>query len=177
MRIVAHVVVIGALVVLLGALWAHFGIGRAFPDLVVLVAVYLGLTARARLAPSVAGAIAIGYVCDLAMGTPPGAQATVAGTACVLAHLLHRRLLVRGLFVAVLLSFFAGLGAGLATLAIRGYFGAIPAGATGEVGLILGSAILTGIAGPMVFRLCQTVDAWFARTERERDFALEGIAL
>jgi rod shape-determining protein MreD len=175
MRIAAQVAVMAVLVVVLGAVWPHLPLGRAFPDLVALWAVYLGLTARNRLAPATLGAIAAGYLADVLMGAPPGAQALVAGLVCVTAHLVHRRLLVRGWMVASMLSVFAGLGAGLATLAVRGYFGATPGGTGLELGLVLSSALLTGLVGPLVFRLCRAVDARFARTERERDLALEGV--
>jgi rod shape-determining protein MreD len=175
MRIVALVAMLAAIITVLGAIWPHWPLGRAFPDLVALVAVYLGITARARLAPAILGAISVGYVADVLMGSPPGAQALVAALACLGAHLVHRRLLVRGYLVATLLSLFAGLGAGLATLAVRGYFDAVPAGAGSEMGLVFGSALLTGAFGPLVFWLCRAVDARFARTERERDLALEGV--
>jgi rod shape-determining protein MreD len=175
MRIAALVAVMAGLIVVFGAMWPHLPLGRAFPDLVALVAVYLGLTARTRLAPATLGAIMAGFLADVLMGAPTGAQALVAGLVCVTAHLVHRRLLVRGWLVASLLSVFAGLGAGLATLAVRSYFDAMPAGLGSELGLVLGSALLTGLVGPLVFRLCRAVDARFARTERERELALEGV--
>ena len=176
MRIAAHVGMVAAIVAVLGAVWPHVPLGRAFPDLVVLVAVYLGLTAHARLSPAIVGAIAVGYVADVLMGSPPGAQALVAGLACTAAHLVHRRLLVRGWLVASLLSFCSGLGAGVVTLAVRGYFNAVPAGLSGELGLVFGSALLTGVVGPAVFWLCRGIDARFARTQRERELVLEGAA-
>jgi hypothetical protein len=37
------------------------------------------------------------------------------------------------------------------------------------------SALLTALAGPLVFRLCRQTDARFARTRRERDAAAEGL--
>lgn len=177
MRLLVHVVVFGAIVVLLGALWPSFGLGRAFPDIVALVAVYLGLTAHDRVAPAAAGAIALGYVADVIMGAPAGSQALVAGAVCVLAHLLQRRLLVRGAVVAGVLSAVVGFASGLATLAVRAYYGAVPAGGGAELGLIAISAVLTGVVGPAVFRICGAVDVRYARSRGQGGLAFEGLGL
>lgn len=177
MRIAAHIGAFAAAFVLLGALWPYIGPKGAFPDLAALVALYLGLTARVRLASSAFGAIALGYMADVLMGTPAGAQALIAGTVCVLAHFANRRLLVRGMAVAALLSVLVGLFAGVATIGIRAYFGALPGGFGAEIGTILGSAALTGLAGPAVFRACRAIDRRLARAERERSLALEGLSL
>lgn len=176
MRIATQVLLAYALILLLGCVWRLMPFGRAAPDVVALSAFYLGLTARHRLAPSTLGAVVTGYLGDLLVGTPRGMLALIAGLLCILGHVIHRRLIVRGLGMTLAVSFFTGLAAGLLGLLIRAYAGLIPQGAGLGAGMLFYSAALTAMAGPLVFRLCRTIDARFARTYRERDAAIEGIA-
>jgi hypothetical protein len=63
---------------------------------------------------------------------------------------------------------------GLIALALCGWVNL----GSGELGTaswtLLLSAALTAVLGPGYFRLCRLVDARFARTQRDRDEALEG---
>ena len=43
-----------------------------------------------------------------------------------------------------------------------------------QAAVVFGSAALTGVVAPFVFRMCRAVDARFARTEREREALREG---
>ena len=173
MRIAAQVILAYALILVLGCLWRLLPLGRLAPDIVALCAVYLGFTARHRLAPSILGAVLIGYLADLLMGTPRGMLALIAGSVCMLGHMIHRRLIVRGWIVTLFVSFFTGLLAGVLGLLIRLYAGILPAGV--ELGMLLESALATALAGPLMFRLCRLLDARFARTFRERDATIEGL--
>jgi hypothetical protein len=172
-RIAAQVLLAYALVLVLGCVWRLVPLPRAAPDVVALTAVYLGLTARRGLAPSTLGAVIIGYLGDLLTGTPPGLLALTAGVLCIAGHLIHRRLLVRGWMVTIGFSFFAALLAGLVSLLLRGLGG--QGGLGGELPSLLFVSATSGLAGPLVFRLCRRLDARFARTHRERDAALEGL--
>ncbi len=174
MRITAHVFLAYALVLVLSAVWRHMPMTRAAPDVVALVAVYLGLTARSRLAPPTAGAVVLGYLGDLLIGTPTGLLSLTAGLVCIVGHLVHQRLLVRGTLFTMAFSFFAGLFAGMVVLTIRAASGGIPGSALSELLALLASAVLTGLFGPFVFRLCRFVDARFARTQREREAPIGG---
>src|SRR5262249_31304016 len=113
---------------------------------------------------------------DLLLGTPRGLQAVVAGIICVLGHLIHRRLLLRGRVVTMLLAAFTGLCAGLVGTPIRWFAGHLPDGGD-AIGAMVQAALVTGLIGPLVFRLCRAVDARFARTHREREAAREGLTL
>ena len=175
MRVAAQVLLGYGLLLLLGALYPSLPyLERAAPDLLALCAVYLGLTAHSRLAPATLGAVVLGYLADLLVGSPRGVLALTAGIMCIMGHLAHRGLMVRGWTVTLVFSFFVGLAAGLVVIALRGYLGLVPAGIGTELWLLIGSSILTSLVGPVVLRLCRLVDARFARTYRERDATLEG---
>ncbi len=199
MRVAAQVLLAYALMVVCGAIWHRIAdvlepvlrLHHAIPDLVALSSVYLGLTARQQLVPATCGAVIIGYLGDLLLGTPRGTQALVAGVVCLFGHVIHRRLIVRGLLRTAILGAFAGLAAGLLGMLTRAYAGHLPtalaatdsatasaAGSLiGQLGVLVWAALLTGLAGPVVFRLCRRLDARFARTQREREAAREGITL
>ena len=175
MRTAAQVAVAYAIVLVLAAVWRLGPLPRAMPDAVALFGVYLGLTARAQVAPSVLGAIIIGYLADLLMGTPVGISALAAGLLCLFAHLVHRRLLVRGwIYTAVFCAIIAALS-GVVLMALRAYMGIGPGSPMDELATLGASAALTGVAGPFVFRMCRAIDARFARTQRDRLAALEGL--
>ena len=173
MRIAAHVFLAYVLVLCLGAVWRLLPL-RPVPDVVALIAVYLGLTARGQVAPSTLGAVISGYLADLLFGTPRGLLALTAGVLCLIGHLVHQRLLVRGRLFTIGFSFFTGLVAGLVILAIRLGADRVRGGLGSELYVLLGSALLTGLAGPVVFRICRLVDARFARTRRDRDVTVGG---
>lgn len=176
MRTSSHVLVAYLVLMLVASVWRLLPImpHDASPDVAALAAAYLGLTARGRIAPAVGGAVAAGYLADLVGGSPSGLQAVVGGLVCILGHLVHRRILVRGLTMTLAFSAFVGgaaamLIAMIAALADRG----LDLGPTmrGIVQIALG----TGAIGPTVLWLHRRIDAAFARTHRERDAALEGI--
>jgi rod shape-determining protein MreD len=175
MRVAGQVFLAYGLLLVLSAVWRHVPLGRAMPDLVALVAVYLGLTARQRLAPATLGAVIIGYLGDLLIGTPQGLLAVTGGVVCALGHLVHQRLIVRGALMTVLLSLFTGVIGGAVVLLLRRTFGVVGEPLGAELWVLGKAALLTALVGPVVFRLCRLVDARFARTQRERDTALEGL--
>lgn len=173
-RIALQVLTAYGLLLILGVVWSALPFGRAAPDVVSLFAVYLGLTARYRVAPSMTGAIISGYLADLLMGTPRGLLALTAGIACLVAHLIQGRLLVRGPLFTLIFSASTGMLAGLFVLMIRAITGLLHGGVGPEIGVLVVSALLTGLAGPLVFRICRAVDGRLARTERDRA-AFEGL--
>ena len=175
MRLTAQVFLAYALLLVLGVVWRVMPLSRAAPDLLALSAVYLGLTARDRVAPAMLAAVIIGYLADLLMGTPRGLLALSAGLVCLAGHLIQGRLLVRGWLFTSVFSFFTAVLTGLLVLTITAAGGMRIARFGDEVWVLFGSGILTGLFGPPVFQLCRRVDSRFARTRRERDAALEGL--
>ncbi len=176
MRTAALVLIGYAVMLVLGVVWSLLPLGplrEAPPDVAALTAGYLGLTARRGVAGAVAGAVVAGYLADLLAGTPPGLLALVAGLTCVLGHLVQRRILVRGWAVV---GFAAALGATAALLALMvRVVGGQPIGGLREPAMLVMLAATTGLFGPLLLRLYRRVDAGFARTQRERDHALEGL--
>lgn len=173
MRNAAHIGAAYLIILVLGAVWRLFPV-QSMPDIVALVAAYLGLTAREQLAPAMFGAVILGYLADLLGGTPKGLMALTAAVVCVVGHVVHRRILVRGLGATMTFAFFTGLAAGVFVLIIRAFYGYMPAGLWADLGVLFGSALLTGLAGPVMFRISRALDTRFARTLRERDVALDG---
>lgn len=161
MRIAAHVLFGYVAILVLGCIWRFLPLDRAVPDIAALVSVYLGITARSRLAVSVAGAIALGYLADLLVGAPVGLTALVSGTVCIVGHFVHRRILVRGLLMTALLAAFTGLWAALLALGLRLYLGWVPGSFGSELWSCFGTAALTGVLGPMVFRGSRAIDSQF----------------
>ncbi|ACY18405.1 rod shape-determining protein MreD [Haliangium ochraceum] len=176
MRVAAQVLMAYGLVLLFASTWHFLPLDRAVPEVGALCAMYLGLTARYRLAPAVLGAVLIGYLSDLLMGTPRGSQALIAAVICCIGHLIHRRLILRGRVAAVLVAVVTGLLAGLVGALLRIYAGHLPDGAQ-PLSSTLWVALASGLMGPLVFRLCRALDARFARSLREREAAREGLTL
>jgi len=176
-RTATHVLVAYLVLLVLGSLWPVLPLGPArgaAPDVAALVAAYLGLTARDQIAPVVGGAVTVGYLADLLGGTPPGLHALVCGIVCILAHLVHRRILVRGWAMTLGFSAFVGAAAAIVIELIG-----IATDRGLGIGLVALSVVLVAVTsaaiGPSVFWLHRRIDAAYARTHRERDAALEGI--
>ena len=179
MRSASLVLVCYGLMLVIGVVWARLPIGPFVltpPDLAALTAGYLGLTARRGIAGPVAAAVVVGYLADLLSGAPPGLIAVVSGVICVLAFLIQRRILVRGR--ALTLAFAASLG--LAAEILIWLFLAVagePQPRLEHPLLALAmTAFTTAVVGLGALRVYRRVDAAFARTHRERDHALEGLA-
>ncbi len=174
MRLVALTLLGYVLLVLLGPLWRVTPFEVVVPNLALIMAAYLGVTAREHLATPVAAAVIVGYLGDLLGGSPAGLTAFIAGLGCVTARLVTARLLVRGRgFIIILLASLTLAGAAL-SLGLRVYHQAASAPLWSELLIALGCALITGITAVPVFRLCRAVDARFARTEREREAVREG---
>ena len=179
MRTATIVLAAYGLLLILGSVWRFLPLGPladAVPDLAAVTAAYLGLTARRGIAAAVAGAVVIGYLADLLSGAPPGLAALVCGSVCILGHLVHRRILVRGWAVTLGFSGFTGAVASLLVIAVRTLFSAPLAPMSTELLHAFSTGVATALIGPVILRLLRRIDAAFARTHRERDHALEGIA-
>ena len=96
MRIATHVIAACLSMLVVGCLWQFLPVGRSAPEVAALFAVYLGVTARDRLASPVLGAVIIGYLADLLSGTPIGMSSVVCGIVALIGHVVYRRILVRG---------------------------------------------------------------------------------
>jgi cell shape-determining protein MreD len=179
MRTATIVIVTYAFGIVLAAIWHRFPIGfvaQSAPNIGALTAAYLGLTARRGLAPAMAGAVITGYLLDLVGGTPAGYMALVLALTCVIAYGTQRRILVRGTAMTIAFSGFIALVAGMLGWAVRVSQGMSRATTSLELQFVVVATGTTMLLGPMIWRGFRRIDAGFARTQRERDAALEGLA-
>ena len=179
MRSASIVLLAYALLLALGVVWPALPlpvVGDTPPDVAAVTAGYLGLTARRGAAGAVAAAVITGYLADLLSGAPRGLLALTAGLVCVTAIGVQRRILVRGWALTAGFAVAAATLAIVAGLFIRLVAGGPVAGVGTELWGLFRVALMTALLGPVVIRLYRRVDAAFARTHRERDHALEGLA-
>jgi rod shape-determining protein MreD len=151
-------------------------IADAIPDIGALSAAYLGLTARRQVSPAIGGAIVLGYLIDLISGAPPGLIALVLALTTLIARAVQQRILVRGAAISIAFSAFVALVSGILALVVRVLYRMSIATFSIELQHIAFVTMATAICGPLVWRMFRRIDAAFARTHRERDAALEGLA-
>ncbi len=179
MRTATIILVAYALCVIVAAVWRLMPLGiahHAIPDIGALTAAYLGLTSRKDLAPAVGGAVAIGYLVDVISGGPAGLGALSLGFTGLVARAVQQRILVRGAAMTMGFSAFVAIVASIINLMIRGLYRVPNASMLTELKHVALGAIATALIGPLIWRAFRRVDAAFARTHRERDNALEGLA-
>ncbi|MFT3699050.1 MAG: rod shape-determining protein MreD [Kofleriaceae bacterium] len=164
--------------VVVGSVWRlmPWAIHDAVPDLGALTAAYIGLTARRNIAPAVGGSVVLGYLVDLISGAPPGLVALVLGVTCVIARAIQQRIYVRGTAMTAAFSAFVALVAGVLAIVVRGIYHVPSAAMSIELKHLALVAVATGVVGPIIWRIFRRIDAAYARTHRERDAALEGLA-
>src|SRR5262249_40152778 len=144
------------------------------PSVALVCALYLGITTQGWLTEATGAVIVLGYLADVLGGGPRGLGALVLGASCILARVLSGRLLLRGrLFIAVFAFLFSLVGA-VTSLLLRLSFDSPIGTAFNEIAIAFGSAILTALVAPALFRVHRVIDARFARTEREREAVKEG---
>jgi rod shape-determining protein MreD len=148
----------------------------AVPDLGALTAAYLGLTARRQVSPAIGGAIVLGYLIDLISGAPPGLIALVLALTTLVARAVQQRILVRGAAISIAFSAFVALVAGVLAVVVRVLYRMSSAAFSVELQHVALVTLATAVLGPLVWRMFRRIDAAFARTHRERDAALEGLA-
>ena len=179
MRVATLVLVAYLLCVIVAAVWRLMPAGYlrdAVPDVGALTAAYLGLTARGHVAPAVGGSVVLGYLVDLISGGPPGLMALVLGLTGVVARAVQQRILVRGAAMTIGFSAFVALVSSVLVFLIRVMYGMPRGSVVVELQHVALATASTALMGALVWRVFRRVDAAFARTHRERDAALEGLA-
>lgn len=178
MRSASLVLAAYVLCVIVAASWRMFGgvLHDAVPDLGALTAAYLGLTARRDVAPAVGASVVLGYLIDLISGAPPGLSALVLALTGLVARAVQQRIFVRGKVMTMAFSAFVALVAWLIAFVVRVLYHASRADLVLELRHAALVVIATALAGNLVWRVFRRIDAAFARTARERDAALEGLA-
>lgn len=179
MRTVTIVLVAYFVCVAVAAIWRYMpGFTHdAVPAIGALTAAYIGHTTRPFMLPATASAAVLGYLIDVVSGTPAGMTSLVLAMTSDLARRTQRRLLVRGTSMIIGFSAFIAVIASLFQLLVRALS---DVSTIGSVSLELKQMVLvafsTALCGPLVWRLYRRIDAAYARTHRERDAALEGLA-
>jgi cell shape-determining protein MreD len=179
MRVATIVLVAYFLCVLVAAVWRYMpGITHdAVPAIGALTAAYLGHTTRPYMLPVTTAAAVLGYLIDVISGTPAGLTSLVLGMTSDVARRTQRRLFVRGTAMMIGFSAFVSVISSLLQLLVRAWFDVSRIGTFSlEMQHIALVAFATALTGPLVWRLYRRIDAAFARTSRERDAALEGLA-
>ncbi len=137
----------------------------ARPDLVLCLALGLGL--RARATEALVLAFGLGYAVDVFSAAPFGLHALLRGTACVATRLLDSRLYLRAplpwaLFVAGY-ALADGVAVGMALdLAPEG----VPRPWSDVLWQAPGSALLSALAGAALYRVLARIDSDVVRDER-----------
>jgi hypothetical protein len=167
------------LCLVVAAVWRYMpGFTRdAVPAIGALTAAYLGHTTRPFMLPVTGGVAILGYLIDVISGTPAGMSSLVLGMTSDVARRTQRRLFVRGTSMVIGFSAFVSIIASLSQLLVRAVSHVSKIGSASlelqQMALVAASTALTG---PLVWRLYRRIDAAYARTHREREAALEGLA-
>ena len=123
-------------------------------------------------------AVVIGYLADLLdRHAGRAARRSTPGSSACVGHFVQGRLIVRGRLFTAGFSAAVGLvsGAGPVRRCAPGSAAGPARSARELVDRCSCRRWPTGLVGPLVFGLCRRVDGRFARTQRERDAALEGL--
>jgi hypothetical protein len=103
-------------------------------------------------------------------------MALVLGLTGLVARTVQQRILVRGATMTIAFSAFVAIVSGVLALVVRVLYHLPRGGLSIELQHIGVVTIATALLGPLVWRMCRRIDAAFARTHREREAALEGLA-
>lgn len=148
----------------------------AIPAVGALTAAYLGHTTRPYRVPATAGAVALGYLVDVISGTPAGMSSLVLAATAEIGRATQQRIFVRGAAMTIGYCGFIAVVASVARILVSVIWSMPRPGVALELQQMVLTALVTALVGPLVWRLFRRVDASFARTHRERDARLEGLA-
>ncbi len=179
MRTATIILVAYFICVVVAAVWQYMpGFTRdAVPAIGALTAAYLGHTTRPFMLPVTGGVAILGYLIDVISGTPAGMTSLVLGMTSDVARRTQRRLFVRGTSMVIGFSAFVSIIASLSQLLVRAISNISKIGSAPlELQQMALVALSTALTGPLVWRLYRRIDAAYARTHREREAALEGLA-
>ena len=167
MRFAAHGVLGFLALVITGAAWPIIaGDTLVRPDVVAVVALYLGLNAREQLAMSIATAGAVGYLADILAGTPVGLLTAAACAVCAGSYIARGRLVVRGLRAVVIACAAASIAMSV-LVALLSRAAGIGQTALPLDPMVIGiSALLTATVGALLYILHRRVDARLDRRHR-----------
>lgn len=146
------------------ALTRHLGGGAVTACLLAPVIVHLALSAAN--VDGAVGAAAVGYVLDLASGTPKGLMTFLAVAIFLVLRFTGTAVDVRGRVGFALLSAAGALGLSTGAVALQRLVSAPEvAPGWGLLPRLLADAALTGLVAPLIQLLVRRLDAWLGDEE------------
>ena len=142
------------LLVLQSSLFVMFSFPPFEPQLLLPVAIYLGVSQNVRTVRGAALSFVIGYMVDIFCGSPMGIQTFVMVATFLVARLARFKILLRGPIFQVGLTFAIVALAGGITIVFRGIFektSLLPfPSAWVPLRTLFGSALATAVVAPLV---------------------------
>jgi len=155
-RAVAFLVAAYVTLIAIAALDMLLPVRSWVPEAVLLMVLYVGLTARGSAAGNVALALSLGYLLDLFSGAPRGLHALTYGVVMVVALGASSRLLVSSRWQQVVVAGLVSLGHGALLVALSStmYDGE----ALQALRVLPLTALGTALAAPLAFALFRRLD-------------------
>ncbi|HEX7477270.1 MAG TPA: rod shape-determining protein MreD [Polyangiales bacterium] len=142
------------------------------PNLVLPIAMCLGVSADVHLVRGAAICFALGYLLDAFCGNPMGLQTFVMVASFMLARAAAFRLFSQGPFLSVLLTFVMGVLSGFGVLALRAIFeqqrDILSYDPLHTARILFQSAAVTALFAPPIFAAVSRIDGRSAQKPDER---------
>ncbi len=159
------------LLILQSSLAVLFGSHSYAPNLILPIAIFLGVSPDVQLGRGAALAFGLGYILDLFSGNRLGLATFLMVATFILTRVAGLRLFLRGPLFQVALTFLVSLLIGGASLALRAVFEQQPPfeiGGALSTGLdLIGPAMVTAIAAPLIFAPARRIEAIGSRRRDE----------
>jgi len=141
------------------------------PNLMLPIALFLGVSPDVQLGRGAGMALVLGYFLDLFSGNRMGLATFLLVGTYIVVRAAGLRLMLRGPLFQVLLTFLVSLLIGGASLALRAVFEPAPpfeVGGALSTGLdLLGPAFVTALSAPLIFAPAQRIEALASRRREE----------
>lgn len=153
-----------AALVTVASLQAVLPVSLPTPDVVLIVVLYVGLSARGQLAGACALALVLGWFADLFAGAPKGLHMAAYALAGLAARGASSRILVRGPLPVALTALIFALAQGALVVVLRTSLQ--PSLGWGGLRQVPLAALATAILAPLAFRALRRIDRRFTRDPR-----------
>jgi rod shape-determining protein MreD len=139
------------------------------PNMVLPIALYLGISQEIQIVRGAITAFALGYLLDSFSGNPIGLQTFVIVSTFMVARGAGLRLFLRGALSQILMAFVMSLNAGVIALTLPAIFeGLSPVSSYHQTLLmLLGSALVTALLTPPIFIVIEKIFGWFGQRSEE----------
>ena len=163
-RALAFALCAWAALVIVSSLEAALPVAVPTPDVVLLVVLFVGLSARGRIASVCALALVLGWFADLFSGAPKGLHMVAYALIGLAARGASARILVRGPSLVAATALFFALVEGALVVGLRTSLS--PQLGWGSLRQVPLAALATAIVAPFVFRMLARLDRRFTRDPR-----------